>query len=446
VYSSLQKVDIVLTGEAGQVAVQTDHREPAEIAREMDLSVVLAIARGLNPIRGAGCDAVRFAFLHPPPEPMLEVCRAVGAEIEIPGEERMEEAVPRDDALLASLADRAMRAIGSRLLLEHPVPEDEQGIEALCAIWAARAAAVGSVEEDEVGYWTAVVELAAAVGEILCRRFDVRWGIDPQFYSVVPLVLVDTDRSAMTNLVNKVERYFAEGPSESPAQLFRILTDQAGRDSAGGPVMFNLRPAGWSVRHQALVLPPLFASGGAEDDELPLIALVRDMPNAVANLPPGKPDDEIEALRAEAEENLRSIEVQIVELEGPFRILVVHGSYYASEKLLDADFVEAMSEHLSTDLLMAAVPVKGELWLTSAVATEEAIGTFAGVVTRRYAETPANQRLSTKLFLLSEGRPVGVAHLAGEGPGAGDTGPPETNGAPDDGRGSWAKVLGNGTE
>lgn len=424
-YSSLNKIDIVLDDAGRKVAVQTDHREAAEIDRDWEVSAAFAAARAVNPRRAGGCGAVRFAMMHRPSDRYLELCAALGAEVEIVPEQRTMAAAP-DEARALAIVGEALRALGTRLLARRGLGDDEAGIVKLQEEYAMRAGAAGGVEEDEIGHWTAVVELAAGVGEVLCRRYGTTWGSDPEFFAMIPLVLVDGE--ARTNVFGKVERYFEEGPSEAPAKLFTMLADHGAQ--LQGPVMFNLRPADWAGRDRALVLPRLLEN--LPDGDQPVLVLVRDLPNTVATLPAATSPEEVAVLRAEAESNLAAHSVEVAEVDAPMPLLVVGGSYYACEKILDPAFMGTLHARLSSKLLAAGIPAKGQLWVTTALTEPAQVGVFAMLVRRRHEDSPPNERLSTEVFLISDGTVVGVAR-------GGAPQQPEDNKPK---KGFWARLFG----
>jgi hypothetical protein len=260
VYSSLNKVDLVVEG---GLAVQTDHREPDEILGSWDVSVVLAAARALNPVRYAVAERVRFAHLAEPPARLRELYAALGAETEV----REEVAPPQpDEARADQLVREALGTLADRVLREWGVTSAATGLERLETAYAARVGAIG--DDDEIERWTAVVELGAAVGALILREVPgARWGRDPRQLSPIPY-LVERE-GHLTNVFGKVERYFREGPSESPSHLFRMLKDDGLQD---GPLMLNLRPRDWSGKDDALLIHGLLPE--ADGAEVPLIALI----------------------------------------------------------------------------------------------------------------------------------------------------------------------------
>jgi hypothetical protein len=421
VYSSLDKVDIVIEEKDAKVAVQTDHRDAAEIESDWDRSVLFGLARIANPVRGKVADRVRVVFMQTPPAAMVELCRLAGAEVEIVSDGTLLPPTP-DLERARQIGVQALRSLGSRVL--GVLPADDTAIEALQRYFQERVAAVS--EDDEITRWEAVLDLGAGVGEVILRSFGGRWVADPDWFSTVPFVHEQAE--TLTNVFGKVEKYLQFGESEAPLLLLRMLRDSQLGD---GPAMYSLRPHDWAGREHGLVLP--LGLGPEVAEHMPLVAMVRDMPNTVKTISKETPAEDVERLRAEAEENLRDLEVRIAELEAPNGpVLVVHGGYYASEKLLDRAFLRGIHERLAAGLLLAAVPRKGQLWLTSGVSTLEHIGAFMMIVQKEHGEAVPNERISPIVFVVTDGALTGIARA---------TGPDEPPAEPKK-RGLWGRVFG----
>jgi hypothetical protein len=419
VYSSLDKVDIVIEEKDAKVAVQTDHREAAEIEADWDRSVLFGLARIANPVRGKVADRVRVVFMQTPPAAMVELCRLAGAEVELMADGQLLEPTPDPDRA-RELGARALRSLGAKVL--GVLPADDTTIEVLQRHCQERLAEASS--DDEITRWEAVLDLGAGVGEVILRSFGGKWASDPDWFSTIPFVHEQGD--ALTNVFGKVEKYLKFGDSEQPVLLLRMLRDARLGD---GPAMFSLRPHDWPGREHGLVLP--LGLGPEVAENLPLVALVRDLPNTVKTIPKG--DEGVERLRAEAEENLHKLEVRIAELEAPGGpVLVVHGGYYSSEKLLDRTFLRAIHERLAAGLLLAAVPRKGQLWLTSGVATLEHIGAFLMIVQKEHDDAVPSERISPIVFVVTDGALTGIARA---------TEPDEPAPEPKK-KGLWGRVFG----
>ncbi len=424
-FSSLHKVDIAIEGATGPIAVQTDHRDAAEIESTYDLSVVFALTRAINPIRSGNFEGVRFALLNEAPERFVSLLRAAGAEVEPMGGEILE-AAP-DPSLIDVLSAEALSSLGQRVLSDLGAACTVEGMVTVERAYAARVASTGGRDEDEIGYWTALVELGAATGEILRALHGGAWSRDPEFFSMVPFML---ERDGMkSNVFGKAERFLERGPSESPTQLLRSAQDHG---LELGPVMFNLRPRGWAGQTLALCEPLLSAADKLGDHDLPWVALVHDLPHTTRTLSHETDPAEIEGLKEQALASLRQIEVEIapVTVEA-LEFLVVHGDYYASEKLLDPVFMLGLQERLGAQMLMAGVPIKGQLYVTSAPISPEQTVLFSVILEQQRAEAPPNEQLSSALILLTDGAPSGVVRLAPPGEGeASDPGRPVEKGRP----------------
>lgn len=406
-YSSLHKVDIGIDEDGARIAVQTDHRQPAEIDEAPELSVIFAVTRVINPLRAGGFDRVRYTLLNRPPPWFHELLRLAGAEIETMGpdnELQVEASLAPEAQSVDQRVAMALRSLGARIFNERGLPLTEQGLLQLQAEYAERAEASGGREEDEIGWWTAVVELGAAVGELLLTRYGGRWARDADFASLIPWMI--GRGSAYTNVFSKVERFFEHGEVETPVHLLRIHQDQAMED---GPVMFNLRPGDWFGRERAwgrALLP------GADDAPTqPFVTLVRDMPNTTRTL--GQmAEEEAADLCEQAERNLAALSVEVSEIDANgVRILITHGDYYAAEKLLDRRHMAALHEQLASGLLVSSVPAKGMLF-TAALDDPEVTALFLAITRGRFERAPQNERLSPEVFLISGGEVVGVARPA----------------------------------
>lgn len=428
-YSSLHKIDIVVDQPEGKLAVQTDHREQAELEEELDLSVIFALTRIINPMR-MDYAGVRMVFLGSPPPSILDLVAWAGAEAELTAKDQ--NLPPRPDAeRVDRVAREALDRLGQWVLADLGVSADEAGLRAVEREYAARVASFGDRKEDEIGYWTSVVHLGAATGAVLGALQGGQWVRDPQFFGLIPFMWSHGER--LSNVFDKVERFFSEGESESPTVLLRLAADS---HVEPGKVMFNLRPPDWGARDQAWFRPLMETGEGLEGDDVPLVALVRDMPNSVATMAKDLDGAEVEELEARALANIAAVAVQVEEMDVGFPMLVVHGDYYAAEKLLVPDFMAELHARMDSELLAAGVPVKGTLFVTSAVQDPKAIAGFAAAVEGQHRRAPANERLSTEVFLISEGRVVGVARAGGP-----DAPAPDAEAKPKK-KGFFAKLFG----
>lgn len=407
-YATLDRMDVIVEEGGLRVAVQTDHREPAEIDADFDRSAIFAISRALNPVRTGSADKVRFAHLHRPSAAYLALLVALGVEVEVLSE-AVAPARPVDDAEVDRVARVSLERIGQALLTDLGCFPDEAGLVAAQVACRNKAFAMGDgPDEDPVGYFEALVELGAVTGLVLQTRGAYEWTRDPGYYGVVPFMM--GVRGTLTNVFGKVERFFDQGERQAPEHLLRIAEESADVDAS--PVFFNLRPHDWAGIGRAWTRPLLERDADAEiETPLPVVALVRDMPSSVASIPADTPPDEIGALLAEAEANLGTVPVEIERVDGDLPLLVVHGSYYAAEKILDAAFMANLAGQLRSPLVMAAIPAKGRLLLASALTDPARAVALKLLAERDYDEAPVADRLTPELLLWGEGRILGFARL-----------------------------------
>jgi hypothetical protein len=210
----------------------------------------------------------------------------------------------------------------------------------------------------------------------------------------------------LSNVIDKVQRFLAHGELQSPRHLLRALEDTG----TEGPVLFTLKPAAWASDNE-MVCEPL-AELGTTGADTPFLVYGRDHPNTFAMFKRGETPRDLDELRREALANLANIEVELekVELER-LTFWVVHGNYFAGEKLLDVAFMTRMHAEIG-ELLAVSLPEKGRLFITNAVADPEAIGGFMSLARGVYERNEGGRRLSPTVFLVSEAKIVGVAQAS----------------------------------
>jgi uncharacterized protein YtpQ (UPF0354 family) len=122
----------------------------------------------------------------------------------------------------------------------------------------------------------------------------------------------------------------------------------------------------------------------------------------------------VEALHAQALENLKAVSVELEEFgEGSQRVLAVSGHYFAAEKVLDVPFLRAMHERLDSQVLLAAVPRKGLLLLTSALVEPPLVARFIALCEEQYASRDSAPISPTPL-VIQDGMIRGFVQTIGE--------------------------------
>ena len=410
-YSSLHRIDIVVKRDSGgDLFVQTDHREPSEVEEDLDVSVLFALTRSLVPKRLAkSAGTVRYVCLSPMHPRLAEVVASCGAEAESAGSALDLALYPKSPP--SDLADAAFASLGKRVLARENLPVNEQGLRALVESMARQP----SLDEDEIGYYTAVVELAAATGEVLRATFGGRWVDDPSGFADVPFMFgLGTDEGSRLNAVGKAIKYFLHGEAESPVYLLRAAEDS---HEEAGPLLLTLKPSDWGMRDE-MVQEPLAADLEVAGADVPLVAYGHDRPNTFAMIKKDAPDTPaLEALREEALRNLREVPVQVEKVELPdLTFHVVYGSYFAGEKILDRTFMQELHGRVGAPLLAAAVPEKGRMFVTSALAPATNMVAFIALANGTYSKNDGGRQICPTVFIVSEGRIVGVAKPGGSEP------------------------------
>ena len=406
-YSSLHKIDIVVQDKAGpgKIFVQTDHRDAKEVAGELEVSVIFALARTIIPRRfkDAKGAVVRYTCIQDLHPALAEVAVATGAQVESMGQTVSLDGVRKRAP--ADIADEAFASLGKRLLEKRGLSVDEKGLAAYETIVSD--APSEPDDENEIPHWTAVAELAAVTGEVLRAKYGGRWVDDPKDYADIPFMFQPARDAGLVNPVGKAVKFLKHGAAESPRQLIQLVED-AGKPQ--GPLLFSLKPSSWGARGEAVCEPlmPEMEKAGAD---IPVIVYGRDQPNTFALfMKDGKREKGIAGLRAEALANLARIEaeVQRVDLD-KLTFWVVGGGYFAAEKILDVAFMKSLHERIESPLLAAAVPTKGQLFVTSAVAQPETMLGFLAVARGVFEKNEGGRQLSPTVFLVSEGVIQGVA-------------------------------------
>ncbi len=431
-FSSLHKIDIVATSPAGAMTlVQTDHRTPAEVGEDQGLSMIFALTRMLVPRTGEYAEAtVQYACVGAV-HPLLETAAAAcGAELE-------GERVRRDLTAVAKqapedLADAAFTTVGRRVLAERRLAVDEAGLTALVDAMASPPA----LDDDELGHYTAIVELAAATGEVLRARFRGRWVADAAQHSVVPFVFrIGGSGDMRANVVGKVEKYFRYGPIDSPVLLLRGGEDAAADE---GPVLFTLKPAGWKQAAIELLAEPIAPGLDAAGASVPLMVYGHDRPNTFAMMGVDKAGvPPLPELRAQALRTLAEVEVETERLDiGGIELVVAHGSYFAAEKILDVAFMRRLHDELGCELLAAAVPEKSRLLVTKGVAAPAALAGFMAVAKGIFDADEGGRQVSPTVFAIQDGAIVGVLTADGATTGTAASEPPPKK------RSFWQRLFG----
>lgn len=411
-YSSIKRVDIVAEEDGKEVCIQTDHRAPSEMDADPELSVLFALTRTLLPRRFATdgeMPAVRYAALQGASRAVAEAVASTGSQLESM-ESGTPTCIPFDGQARspAEIADAAFRGLAHHVLLRESLPLSAEGLATL----ESRIAEAGydlEDDEQEIEAWTAVLELAAVTGEAIRHLSGGHWvltedaigdnaqGITAADFGLLPFAF-SHDNGHISNAANKAVRAMTE-PGQSTVQL---LVPPPPTDAEGTTVLC-LKPAGWGT--EGMVARKLFESL----PDSPIVVVAKDHPDSVAySVGTDKTAAEVEALFEAGKANLADIDVHIekLDLELDMDLYLVHGDYYAAEKVLDRMFMMQLHRMLGQELLAVAIPVKGRMFVTAGVQNPDNLTRLMGLAESVHATEP--NPLTPHLFGVMDGEVTAV--------------------------------------
>lgn len=406
-FSSLSKIDVLVDAPDGAgIAVQTDHRERAEIEAQPEISVLFALARVLLPrqmmqARGTPlADVVYVAFGEPPPL-LCEALGAVGALLERPPSKtrtRLTPGAATTEELIEGAFTGLARRVQRRVQLSDPAM-------VLHALEAEILAAPPTEESDEAAYWTRALELMACTAALIRTKHAGTWQVSTM--SDLPFQFVLPGQQVLLP-GNRALRFIADGASESMFLLIASvdeLASSAGRPS--GPLLPSLRSRAEATGGDLLSRPLLDAA----QPDLPVIVYGNDGERTFGLLRRPEAEPRAEAIHVEAMANLAGVEAETEEVSiGELRAIAVGGSFFAAEKLLDPVFMRTLARRLDAKLLAVGVPRRGVLFAASAVQAPTAIATLMRLVEHEF-KAGGMRGISPAVLLVEDGVTVGVARM-----------------------------------
>ena len=410
-YCSLDKVDVTANVDGRPVVIQTDHRRRAEIEAEPELSALYAMTRVFNARchlaeQGHAAAQVRYHMTESPPELLREALGAVGALLEVNG---ARQAVASDrtageiaDDCFATLAQRASRAVGSRdLAIALRMLEDQTF-------------ANPPAKTDEPRYWRRVLELAALAGELLRAKYPGQWVQTDR--ALVPFGFQLASGSAVMFPTNRAQRVIEDGRDES---LFKLMiaaeeTVRHPADAATGRLMPSLR-ARRDVELEEVLWRPLVDEPPPRVD-LPIVVCGIDGESTFGMIRREALARSADGAFDEALANLALEPVQCEELTaGGQPVVVVTGSFYAAEKLLDTAFLAQLQRALGADRLVASAPGRGCLLVSGAAKTPAERAHFAALARARY-DSSGGRAISPAVVVVEDGRITGYVRGSADRP------------------------------
>jgi hypothetical protein len=413
-YSSLDRVDVITEDKAtGRKSyLQIDHRSVREIRREEEVSVLFGLTRIMNARQlgeREGVDRVLYACPELPPDFLQRAVASAGGwfQLEDLREVHYEGPLSKPE----DLADEAFRRLARKVLKERNAALEES---ALAALEQEHLGAPGP-EDDEHGHWTRVVELAAVAGELLRAKSGGRW-IEAWGMATLPFVFHLSGGGGADpriNAVGRAERFLKNGGRDSLVHLLRMAEDHANQQALPRRVLVTLKPPRWPARDKTVGRPVL--EGDAAAIAVPWAVYGEDMPNSFAIFKKdGAREHQLETLHAQALENLKTLDVELQEVDaGAFKMIVASGHYFAAEKVLDAEFMRGIHARLQTPLLLVGVPRKGLLFIMDARVSPEAATAFVSLC-RTECEKDDSEPICSTPLLLRDGKICGFAQIEEE--------------------------------
>jgi hypothetical protein len=408
-FFSLQSIDAVVSDEGSSLmcCVQTDHRTAEEIRQQEDISILFALTRVLG-ARGQGDPQdvqVVYVCAESPPDFLRHAIASAGGVVRI----HEGPTLPYDGILSEPevLADEAFRRLGQRLLRERGMSLDES---ALVELQRSHAQAPDK-EEDELGYWVRVTELAALTGELLRERWGGRWA-HMAGLAALPFAfkyaLKGTTRSFFANVVGKAERFLNHGEYESLVALLDAGEDCTSPSLQPRSVLLALKAGDWPGK-EVERCQPLFERR-ASHALIPWLVYGEDLPQSFRYFSKEETrEQDLDELHSRALENLKAIKLEVEELEmAGSKLLVVAGHYYAAEKVVDVDFMRSLHERLGAAWLMVGVPRRGLLFATGARKEARFLQMFRGLCASQ-SQGGSGEPICPTPLLLHEGRISGFA-------------------------------------
>ena len=191
--------------------------------------------------------------------------------------------------------------------------------------------------------------------------------------------------------------------------------------------MVVLKPPGWGT-HGVYARPLM-----ERYDESPVAVIAEDHPNNVAYPTDDEGDgSKRDALFAEALANLADIDVEIEKLDLGIEmdLYVVHGHFYAAEKILDEAFMHRMHALLRQELLAVAVPVKSRMFISAGIQSPDNLARLMGLAQSVF-ENEAHP-ISPRVFGVMGGKVSAMIQPTG-----GDAPEPE----PKKKKGFWSRLF-----
>lgn len=228
-YISLDRVDIELQAPEGQHRfLQLDGRSSAEMGARESFSTAVSLIRCLNPLRfGAKVEIIYFCENDPPPflSHLIKVvgCRLCVGKADLDRLNQPTVLPTMDVPAVQQLVQNAMQGLAQEVMASLDANDAQTALPLL----EAKIAREGFPQnEDEVAYWTAVLELGALAGAAICATNGGNWLYDPAAKGSLPFIYtcLFNGEPATANPLGKALKFIiGMGDGEEPSDLVKLL-------------------------------------------------------------------------------------------------------------------------------------------------------------------------------------------------------------------------------
>ncbi|NUO52805.1 MAG: hypothetical protein HOV80_28505 [Polyangiaceae bacterium] len=230
-YISLDRIDVQLSPRDGKPRlIQTDHRLASEVAERPGLSTIAALIRCLNPRRMYPDAEVFYSCAHEPPAFLREAVMLCGAAVVVGDDlsvvERPFHGRVGDAEEIDRVANAALDGLVGALLSDSTSSEFGLLVKREAALFRDGFPS----EDDDVRFWTAVLELGALAGSAVRMAKAGSWFYDREAIGTTPFNFrCSFDRGPATaNLFGKAVKFLrACGGGDEPSALVKLLVAKA---------------------------------------------------------------------------------------------------------------------------------------------------------------------------------------------------------------------------
>ncbi len=179
--------------------------------------------------------------------------------------------------------------------------------------------------------------------------------------------------------------------------------------TAPGRILPSLQPPQWIGATSALCEPLIGDTTRWSDTvELPHVAYGIDRGDHFEFF--ANESQRLIEIRAAARSSLTSLSFDLTLLSyDTFSVLDVHGSYYASESVLEPSFMRELESRLDCNMLVVGLPCRGHAYVTPGAQDEDDLRRFIDLIAAQHQA--ARQPLFAIPVLVQAGDVVGLLHL-----------------------------------